>query len=85
MADLGIPTFEVLKMATANAALAMGKENEFGTIEVGKRADLLLLSSNPLHNIENLQKKSGMMIRGIWLSEDDIEKLTGKLKSAFAD
>ena len=83
MSEFGIPTYEVLKMATINAALAMNKAAEFGTIEVGKRADLLLLNSNPLDNIENLQNKNGLMIRGIWLSEEEIKKLTDKVRLAF--
>lgn len=83
MSEIGIPNYEVLKMTTINAALATNKETEFGTIEVGKRADLLLLNSNPLDNIENLQNKNGLMVRGIWLSEEDINKLTDKVKLAF--
>ena len=83
MSEIGIPNYEVLKMTTINAALAMNKETEFGTIEVGKRADLLLLNSNPLDNIENLQNKNGLMVRGIWLSEEDVKKLTDKVKLAF--
>jgi imidazolonepropionase-like amidohydrolase len=83
MNEIGIPAYEVLKMTTINAALAMNKEAEFGTVEVGKRADLLLLNSNPLDNIENLQNKNGLMVRGIWLSEDEIKKLTNKVKLAF--
>lgn len=83
MTEIGIPTYEVLKMTTINAALAMNKDTEFGTIEVGKRADLLLLNSNPLDNLDNLQNKSGLMIRGIWLSEDDIKKLNDKVKLTF--
>ena len=83
MSDLGVPSYEVLKMTTVNAALAMNKDDEFGTVEVGKRADLLLLNSNPLDNIENLQNKSGLMIRGIWLPEEEIKKLTDKIKLAF--
>lgn len=54
-----------------------------GTVEVGKRADLLLLNSNPLDSIENLQNKNGLMVRGIWLSEEEIKKLTDKVKLAF--
>lgn len=83
MSEIGIPTYEVLKMTTINAALAMNKETEFGTVEVGKRADLLLLNSNPLNKIENLQDKSGLMIRGIWLSDEEIKKMTDKVKLAF--
>lgn len=83
MNEIGIPVYDVLKMTTINAALAMNKESEFGTVEVGKRADLLLLNSNPLDNIENLQNRSGLMIRGIWISDEEIKKLTDKVKLAF--
>lgn len=84
MTEMGIPTYEVLRMTTINAALAMNKENEFGTVEVGKRADLLLLNANPLDNVDNLQKKGGVMVRGVWLSEEDIKKLTTNIRSIFS-
>ena len=64
MVEIGIPLYDVLKMTTYNAALAMGKGKEFGTIEEGKRADLLLLNGNPLQNITNLGDRAGVMIRG---------------------
>jgi hypothetical protein len=51
---------------------------------VGKRADLLLLNANPLDNIDNLQNKNGIMIRGIWLSDEEIKKITDQVKSVFA-
>jgi imidazolonepropionase-like amidohydrolase len=85
MSEMGIPPFEVLKMTTINASLAMNKEAEFGTVEVGKRADLLLLKANPLDNIDNLQNKDGLMIRGIWLSETEIKKITDKIKLVFGN
>jgi imidazolonepropionase-like amidohydrolase len=83
MNEIGIPTYEVLKMTTINAALAMNKDSEFGTVEVGKRADLLLLNSNPLDKIENLQDKNGLMVRGIWVSDEELKKLTDKVKLTF--
>jgi imidazolonepropionase-like amidohydrolase len=81
--ELGIPPHDVLKMATINAAIAMNKDNDFGTVEVGKRADLLLLNSNPLDNIANTQDRCGIMVRGIWLSEEESNKLREKIKLAF--
>jgi len=84
MNEIGIPTYEVLKMTTINAALAMNKDSEFGTVEVGKRADLLLLNSNPLDKIENLQDKNGLMVRGIWVSGEEIKKLADKVKLTFS-
>jgi imidazolonepropionase-like amidohydrolase len=83
MNEMGIPTYDVLKMTTINAALAMNKDTEYGTVEVGKRADLLLLNNNPLDNLDNLQDKDGLMIRGIWLSREEISRITDKIKIAF--
>jgi len=81
--EAGIPVYDVLKMTTINAALAMEKEAEFGTLEVGKRADLLLLESNPLLSMDNLQKRSGLMMRGIWLSKKELERVEKEVKEIF--
>ena len=40
------------------------KRDELGIIEVGKRADLVLLQANPLEDISNTQKIEGVIIRG---------------------
>ena len=44
-----VPATEVLRMATINGAEALGLENEIGSLEVGKRADLILLDTNKPH------------------------------------
>ncbi len=85
MNELGISPYDVLKMTTINAAVALNQETQMGTVEVGKRADLLLLNANPLEKLDHLTDKNGMMIRGIWLSEKDIRVLTEGIKSTFAD
>jgi imidazolonepropionase-like amidohydrolase len=61
----------------------MNKEREFGTVEAGKRADLLLLNSNPLHSVGNLRDKAGVMIRGIWLSEEEIDRIAKAIQATF--
>jgi imidazolonepropionase-like amidohydrolase len=47
-ADEGAPLSLILRAATLENALALGLARELGSIEVGKRADLLLLAKNPL-------------------------------------
>ena len=51
----GIPPLEVLRIATEQAAEAVGAEDDVGTLEVGKLADIVLLDANPLEDIKNTQ------------------------------
>ena len=53
--EAGIPPSDALKMATLNAAIYLGKENELGSIEVGKLADMVILSGNPTVDISQAQ------------------------------
>lgn len=48
LVDAGLTPFAALQTATVNPAKFFGKEKEFGTIEKGKLADLVLLEANPL-------------------------------------
>lgn len=52
LAEAGIPAADILNMATRTNARVLGLEDQLGTLEVGKKADLLLLGSNPLKNIQ---------------------------------
>ncbi len=74
MVEAGLPTYAVLEAATKNPAAFFGREAEFGTVEVGKRADLLLLEGNPLEDIRNVHRQAGVMIRGQWLPKAEIDR-----------
>jgi len=85
LSNVGVSPYDALKMATISAASAMGKEKIFGSIAIGKRADLLLLDENPLESIYHLSKRKGMMVRGIWLSEDELVQIRNKIKKVFGN
>ena len=51
--EAGIPEKEVLSIATRNGSHFVYQQNEVGTLETGKMADLVILSSNPLEDIRN--------------------------------
>jgi imidazolonepropionase-like amidohydrolase len=51
----GVSNTDILKMATINAAEAIGVEDRIGAIEEGKLADLVLINGNPLQDIETLR------------------------------
>lgn len=56
LARLDISNMDILKMATINSARCVGVEKDYGSIEVGKQADLVCLNENPLENISNVRK-----------------------------
>ncbi len=62
----GLSPYDVLRIATVDAADFLGSSDEFGTIEVGHRADLLVVDSNPLDDLTSLQQLSGVVLRGAW-------------------
>ncbi len=51
-----IPALEIIKAATSNTANLLGIGERVGTIEVGKKANLLILQGNPLEDMNNLKK-----------------------------
>jgi hypothetical protein len=72
MVDAGLPRARVIRAATAGAAEFLGTPHELGVIEVGARADLVLLSSDPLAEALPLVP-DGVMARGTWLSRSELE------------
>ncbi len=65
LVEAGISPMDVLTIATRNGAKAVGMLDETGTIEVGKRADLVLLRENPLRSI-------GATRLIVWVMKDGI-------------
>lgn len=55
LADAGIPNFDILAMATRNPAIYLDQLDNFGTLETGKRADMILVACDPLRSIRCLQ------------------------------
>ncbi len=64
LAQAGLTPMEVIQAATRNGAELLSRENEFGTIEAGKRADLLVLGANPLGDIRNTRSVELVVSQG---------------------
>jgi imidazolonepropionase-like amidohydrolase len=64
LSDAGIKPMEIIKIATKNGAEVLGIINQTGTIEPGKQADILILSSNPLKDIENIRGIEAIISNG---------------------
>lgn len=74
MVNAGLTPYQVLETGTRNAGEYFDMPEEFGTIEVGSRADLILLEANPLEDIGNVRQRAGVMVRGRWLPEAEIQQ-----------
>jgi hypothetical protein len=68
--------YATLAAATITPAQFLGEEEEFGAVSEGLRADLLLLTGNPLTNISALSDPAGIMVNGDWYSGDALETLS---------
>ncbi|HEX6042219.1 amidohydrolase family protein [Longimicrobium sp.] len=72
MRAAGMSPYEILVTGTRNVGQYFQRQDAFGTIAVGRRADLLLLDADPLAHEANLQRIAGVMARGRWLPASEI-------------
>ena len=71
----GLTPYQALAAATRNPAEFLKASKEWGTIERGKRADLLLLEANPLEDIRNTARIEAVSIGGRWLGRAERERM----------
>jgi len=64
LVEAGLSPQDVIRIATLNAAQVLRIEKDYGSIEKGKIADLLILNANPLENIQNTRKISAVYKAG---------------------
>jgi imidazolonepropionase-like amidohydrolase len=62
--QMGSSSMETILMATHDAAKILGRENDLGTVEPGKLADLIILDANPLDDMRNVGKLNAVMKGG---------------------
>jgi imidazolonepropionase-like amidohydrolase len=84
MVASGFTPFEVLQSGTRNVAEYFGTLKETGTIEPGKRADLILLDANPLQDVTNGARRAGVVVNGRWMPDREIKERLEKLAAAAA-
>ena len=71
-ADAGAPLELILRAATLDNAEAFGLAKDLGTIQVGKRADLLLLRENPLTNISAYDSMETIFLNGEPIAREEL-------------
>ena len=77
----GLSPLEAVQTATINPAKFLGKEKEFGTIEKGKLADLVLLEANPLENISHTRRINAVVVNGRYLPQGTLQKLLTEVEA----
>ena len=76
MKKAGLSNLDILRASTVNGAKTLGKDHEFGTVTVGKTADLLILNSNPLNDINHLKDIAFVIKKGHLHHPDSIVTVT---------
>ncbi len=75
LVECGLTPLEALQTATRNPALYFGTQEEIGTVEEGKLADLVLLDADPLQDIRNTQTIAGVVLKGRYYSRKDLDAM----------
>ncbi len=84
LVEAGLSAYQALVAATRAPAEALGEGDYWGTVEVGKQADLVLLRGNPLENVSRTRDRSGVMVRGTWYPESRLQALREQVESSYA-
>ncbi|MDX1430389.1 MAG: amidohydrolase family protein, partial [Rhodothermales bacterium] len=83
MVDAGLTPYEILVSATRGVGEYFSNEDDFGTIAVGQRADLVVLSADPLTDVGALRAVEGVVLRGTWLSGEEIRSRLDAIEKSY--
>jgi imidazolonepropionase-like amidohydrolase len=82
VSEVGMSAMDVLVAATRKSAELAGCGREVGTIEPGKRADLVLLDADPLVDIANIRRIHAVVLAGRLLAREALERLLDEARAA---
>jgi imidazolonepropionase-like amidohydrolase len=76
-AEAGIPTKDVLALATIGSAKVMHFEKELGSVSKGKRADMVLIDGNPLAKMSDIRKVNLVVKNGLVFKPEEMDRALG--------
>lgn len=82
--DAGVSNYTVLAAGTRNAHEFFGTLDRNGTVQKGKVADLILLNANPLEDISATKNRAGVMLKGKWYTQAELDKWLDEIAPKIA-
>jgi hypothetical protein len=79
--EAGLSNYEVLKTATVNPSATHDWMNNVGSIAVGKKANLLLIENNPLHDLATLKDPIWVMVKGRIIPKENLKNMVKRAKN----
>jgi len=83
--ESGLSPFEALQTGTVNVAAFYGVLDKRGTVAEDMIADLILVRGNPLEDVANVRNPAGVMLRGHWISGDEIEHRLEEIAESYGN
>ncbi|GBD01841.1 Adenine deaminase [bacterium HR18] len=84
MQAAGLRPYEILRSATYNVGRYFQRQDSFGAVAIGHRADLILLEGNPLEDLGHLRRRLGVMLRGRWFPADQLQARLEAIAARYA-
>ena len=80
----GLSPLEILQMTTLNGATFLNRGSTMGTVEEGKLADLVLLDGNPVADVSNLDRISGVFLKGKYFAKTALDQMKADVAAFYA-
>jgi imidazolonepropionase-like amidohydrolase len=81
LVDAGLTAMQALAAATSSPAAWLGAEREWGTLDPGRRADLVLLDADPLADIRNTSRIAAVSIGGRTLERRELDGMVERART----
>lgn len=83
----GLSNFEALSIGTRNAGVFVRRyidaDARFGQVQPGQRADLVLLEANPLEDVRNARRVSGVIVNGRYVDRSTLDEQRAELRARY--